>query len=39
MVYYFPLLGAMALALGTILERIVLKIKKINVKDVSIHIN
>lgn len=33
MVYYFPLLGAMALALGTILERIVLKIKKINVKE------
>ena len=33
MVYYFPLLGAMALALGTILERIVLKIRKINVKE------
>src|SRR3972149_12305503 len=33
MVYYFPVLGAMALALGTILERIVLKIRKINVKE------
>src|SRR3972149_4724579 len=33
MVYYFPVLGAIALAVGTILERIVLKIRKINVKE------
>jgi drug/metabolite transporter (DMT)-like permease len=32
MVYYFPALGAASLAIGTILERIVLKKKKIDIK-------
>lgn len=32
MVYYLPILGAIALAGGTILERIVLRIKKVDIK-------
>lgn len=31
MVYYFPVIGAVALAVGTILERIVLRIKKVDI--------
>jgi len=32
MVYYFPVIGAAALAAGTILERLVLKKRKVNIK-------